>query len=74
MLDAASAVNENQTFTAAQQFLVVFSQSAVLAKPTERALDDPALGQHRECANRLLMNNLNDAAATSSAKPLRRVF
>ncbi len=73
MLNAASAVNENQTFTAAWQCLVVFGKSAVLAQPTERALDDPAFGRHHEFVNRLLLNNLNDAAAACSAKPLPQV-
>ncbi len=73
MLGVASAVNEHQTFTAARQCLVVFGKSAVLAKPTERALDYPAIGQHHESADRLLMNNPNDAAAACSAKPLPQV-
>ncbi len=64
--------NENHTFTAARQCLVVFGESAVLAEPTKRALDDPAFGQHHEFANCLLMNNLNDAAVPA-ARPMHEL-
>ncbi len=64
--------NENHTFTAARQFLVIFGEPAILAEPTECAFDDPAFGQHHEFSNRLLMNNLNDAAVPA-ARPVHEL-
>jgi len=40
--------NKDHRLAAFDQSLVVFGQSAVLAEPGERALDNPSLGQHDE--------------------------
>ena len=52
----------DHAFTAHRQRFVVFAQSAVFAEPTERALHDPAFGQHHELAHIGSPNDFNHTA------------
>ena len=61
--------NNDHRLTAAGQSFIVFRQSAVLAQPGKRALDDPSFGQHDESTRQRTFDDL-DEAPVPAARPI----